>query len=99
MLVLKVGKWAIVLLFFVSCAEHQEQEEANVAEADSQEELIAETSIITCPHCDFEKEETLPTEICLITYTCSNCEKVLHPKQGDCCVFCSWGDHKCPSKQ
>jgi hypothetical protein len=56
-------------------------------------------SEITCPNCGYKKTETLPTEVCQLTYTCDNCKTVLHPKKGDCCVFCSYGDHKCPSKQ
>ncbi|MEP6986943.1 MAG: GDCCVxC domain-containing (seleno)protein, partial [Chloroflexota bacterium] len=30
---------------------------------------------------------------------CTNCQDVLRAKQGDCCVFCSYGSVKCPSKQ
>jgi ABC-type nickel/cobalt efflux system permease component RcnA len=56
-------------------------------------------SKITCPKCGFKKAEMLPTEICLLSYTCNNCNTTLHPKEGDCCVFCSYGEHKCPSKQ
>jgi hypothetical protein len=54
---------------------------------------------ITCPQCKFKKTETLPTEICQLVYTCNNCNTELRPKEGDCCVFCSYGTHKCPSKQ
>lgn len=59
----------------------------------------SETSEITCPHCGHKKVEKLPTEVCQLAYTCANCRTVLHPKDGDCCVFCTYGDHKCPSKQ
>lgn len=57
------------------------------------------TSEITCPNCGHKKVELLPTEVCQLAYTCEKCQNVLHPKDGDCCVFCSYGDHKCPSKQ
>lgn len=57
------------------------------------------TSVITCPKCGFKKTETMPTDVCQLKYTCTNCQVVLHPKDGDCCVFCTYGDHKCPSKQ
>jgi hypothetical protein len=60
---------------------------------------IAETSEITCPNCNFKKTESLPTDVCLLSYTCTQCNTVMHPKQGDCCVFCTFGDKKCPSKQ
>jgi transposase-like protein len=57
------------------------------------------TSNITCPKCGYSAKEQLPTEVCQISYTCKKCKTTLHPKKGDCCVFCSYGDHKCPSKQ
>ena|SRR5687767_14921351 len=56
-------------------------------------------SEITCPDCGFKKVEELPTEICLLKYTCQKCKKDLFPKDGDCCVYCSYGNVKCPSKQ
>jgi DNA-directed RNA polymerase subunit M/transcription elongation factor TFIIS len=59
----------------------------------------ATTSEITCPKCGHKKTETLPTDVCVLSYTCEKCKTVLHPKEGDCCVFCTYGDHKCPSKQ
>jgi hypothetical protein len=59
----------------------------------------SEVSQITCPSCGFKKIETMPTDICLLTYTCTKCGKEMHPRNGDCCVFCTYGDHKCPSKQ
>lgn len=59
----------------------------------------SETSEITCPKCGHKKVETLPTEVCQLAYTCEKCKTVMHPKDGDCCVFCTYGDHKCPSMQ
>ncbi|MDP2412750.1 MAG: GDCCVxC domain-containing (seleno)protein [Daejeonella sp.] len=32
-------------------------------------------------------------------YKCSNCDTVLKPKKGDCCVFCSFGSVNCPPIQ
>ena len=60
---------------------------------------ISETSEITCPHCGHKKMETLPTDVCVIKYNCEKCGTLLIPKNGDCCVFCTYGSHKCPSKQ
>lgn len=57
------------------------------------------TSIITCPKCGYKKTEVLPTEVCQLKYTCEKCLAVLYPAKEVCCVFCSYGDHKCPSKQ
>ncbi|EKD79157.1 MAG: hypothetical protein ACD_41C00152G0008 [uncultured bacterium] len=56
-------------------------------------------STITCPECGSKKQETMPTDACQFFYTCTNCHKRLRPKPGDCCVFCSYGSNRCPSKQ
>lgn len=56
-------------------------------------------SVLTCPHCGFAKQETMPTDACLYFYECTNCKILLKPKLGDCCVFCSYGSVKCPPIQ
>lgn len=56
-------------------------------------------SIIICPHCGYEKTETMPTNACQYFYDCEGCQKVLKPNLGDCCVFCSFGSVKCPPIQ
>jgi len=61
--------------------------------------MIKLNSTITCPHCGYQKTEVMPTDACQIFYTCTNCGEILRPKQGDCCVFCSYGDVKCPPMQ
>jgi len=60
---------------------------------------IIYTSVIPCPFCGFEKEETMPVDACQFFYECTNCKKIIRPKEGDCCVFCSYGSVKCPGKQ
>ena len=56
-------------------------------------------SILTCPHCDYSKEEEMPTDSCQFFYECEKCEAMLKPRSGDCCVFCSYGSVKCPPVQ
>ncbi|MDQ2841616.1 MAG: hypothetical protein M3Y72_11380 [Acidobacteriota bacterium] len=56
-------------------------------------------SVLTCPHCGTAKQETMPTDSCRFYYECSQCKAMLRPKQGDCCVFCSYGSMKCPPVQ
>lgn len=60
--------------------------------------LILE-SLITCPECSSVKEETMSTDSCRFFYECTNCKTVLKPKEGDCCVFCSYGSVPCPPIQ
>jgi hypothetical protein len=56
-------------------------------------------SVLTCPHCGFSKQETMPTDACQFYYECGNCKALLRPLTGDCCVFCSYGSVKCPPIQ
>lgn len=56
-------------------------------------------STVTCPHCGHQKEETMPTDACQFFYECENCNTVLKPKTGDCCVYCSYGTTQCPPMQ
>ncbi|MDD4967534.1 GDCCVxC domain-containing (seleno)protein [Halothiobacillus sp.] len=60
---------------------------------------IITTSILTCPHCDFAQQETMPTDACQWFYECTQCHELLSPKPGDCCVFCSYGSVPCPPIQ
>jgi len=60
---------------------------------------ILTTSVIICPNCGHQKIEKIPIVICQFSYECENCKTVLKPEQGDCCVYCSYGSVKCPSKQ
>lgn len=97
-------------LFFIQCTRSQLKERYDISDtlvADSlnqvdslkQQNTTSMQSEITCPNCGSKKTETMPTDVCLLSYTCQKCQTVLHPKDGDCCVFCTYGDHKCPSMQ
>ncbi len=59
---------------------------------------IAE-SIFTCPVCGYKQLEIMPVDACQFFYKCKNCQTRITAKEGDCCVFCSYGSVKCPSKQ
>jgi hypothetical protein len=56
-------------------------------------------SVITCPKCGASKEETMPTDACAFFYQCESCSANLKPKEGDCCVYCSYGSVPCPPIQ
>lgn len=60
---------------------------------------IVTEAIITCPVCGESSLETMPTDACLWIYTCGSCGASSRPLEGDCCVFCSYSDQVCPSKQ
>ncbi len=54
---------------------------------------------LTCPQCGHEQSVSMPTNACQYFYECVACHARLAPKPGDCCVFCSYADRKCPIKQ
>lgn len=56
-------------------------------------------SVITCPTCGHQSEETMPANACVFFYDCPACHARLKPKPGDCCVFCTYGSMPCPPIQ
>lgn len=61
--------------------------------------IVELESEITCPNCGHHKKELMPTDACQFFFECENCKVLLKPKQGDCCVYCSYGTVKCPPMQ
>ena len=54
---------------------------------------------LTCPQCGYNQIADIPSDACQFFYECVNCKTVVRPKEGDCCVFCSYADSKCPMQQ
>ena len=45
------------------------------------------------------KRKIMPSYACQYFYDCKSCGALIKPKQGDCCVFYSYGSVKCPPIQ
>ncbi|MEJ2402645.1 MAG: GDCCVxC domain-containing (seleno)protein [Xanthomonadales bacterium] len=58
--------------------------------------MIDKFSTITCPRCGHSEREEMPTDACQFF---KGCGEILRPLPGDCCVYCSYGDTKCPPIQ
>lgn len=56
-------------------------------------------STLTCPECGHLSKDVMPTDACQYFYDCKGCGILLKPLNGDCCVYCSYGDIKCPPIQ
>lgn len=54
---------------------------------------------LTCPECGFIQDVEMPINACQFLYQCVNCQSILRPRKGECCVFCSYADVPCPPKQ
>ena len=59
---------------------------------------MTETATIRCPECGVESRAEMPEDACQYFWECPGCKVVVMPKAGDCCVFCSYSDKKCPAK-
>ncbi len=62
-------------------------------------ENIKTKAVLICPKCGAPQEAKMPTNACQHFYICTYCGETLKPKKGDCCVFCSYADTKCPPEQ
>jgi hypothetical protein len=60
---------------------------------------VTQVSTLTCPDGGAAHTTEMPTESCQFFWECPACESVLRPKDGDCCVFCSYGSVPCPPVQ
>lgn len=60
---------------------------------------VIHDSELICPECGHKALLEMPTDACQWFYECPACEVLLKPKQGDCCVFCSYGSVACPPIQ
>jgi transposase-like protein len=88
----------LFLMVLTGCTPDETTKESSAVESENST-LVQNQTEITCPKCGFKKKEVMPTDVCQIKYTCTNCQSELVPKDGDCCVYCTYGTHKCPSKQ
>lgn len=56
-------------------------------------------STLTCPDCGHQEVEDMLADACQWFYECQGCGRLLQPRPGECCVFCSYGTVSCPPAQ
>ena len=59
---------------------------------------ILET-MLKCPHCGVEQRATMPLTGKKMAQDCRFCGETMIAKEGECCVFCSYGLIGCPVAQ
>jgi hypothetical protein len=57
-----------------------------------------EYATVVCPDCGHRAREAMPVNACQFFYVCHGCGILLKPREGDCCVFCSYSDRLCPPR-
>lgn len=58
-------------------------------------EVLPTIGTLTCPHCGGQQQAEIPEGKCVPFYVCNTCGKTVQATKG-CCVFCDYGDRKCP---
>ncbi|GEM_PF-1837144 len=53
---------------------------------------------VTCPKCGHKQPMSIPHGKCQAFYTCKGCGKMIAAEK-TCCVFCDYGDRKCPAAE
>ncbi|MFX1512627.1 MAG: GDCCVxC domain-containing (seleno)protein [Promethearchaeota archaeon] len=56
-------------------------------------------SSLKCSNCGFVEIMAIPMGSCVIRHQCNKFETMLTPEVGDSCVYCSYGDTRCPTMQ
>ncbi len=54
---------------------------------------------LSCPQCgSTQSVNMLALEIPRV-YQCNNCREVIQANADECCIYCQYGEVKCPSQQ
>jgi hypothetical protein len=78
---------------------HRTRDDSHYCVQEGHSVKVVTGASLTCPRCGHAQDTEMPTDACQFFYECVQCGSVLRPKPGDCCVFCSYSDTRCPSKQ
>ena len=89
---------SLFCFILLACQSEAEPISEERPAADTVKKIITDCTM-TCPACGHKKLEIMPTDVCVGRYKCLQCDTVLMPKEGDCCVYCSYGDVICPPEQ
>lgn len=54
---------------------------------------------LTCPECASSQNVEMLESGYSYAYQCDNCSEIIEKKEESCCVYCSYGEVKCPSQQ
>ncbi len=54
---------------------------------------------LTCPDCGSKQKSEMLEAAYSYAYQCNSCSEIVEKKEDSCCVYCSYGDVKCPDQQ
>jgi hypothetical protein len=54
---------------------------------------------LTCPDCGSKQNVEMLESGYSYAYQCDSCSEIIEKKHESCCVYCSYGEVKCPEEQ
>ncbi len=54
-----------------------------------------DTVQISCPYCGSRDQVSIPDNAQEYQHRCNRCKRLIHARQDEHCVICSYGDQKC----
>ncbi len=60
---------------------------------------ILSKNMLTCPECASQQTAEMLDTGHSYAYQCDHCSEIIEKKEDSCCVYCSYGEVKCPSQQ
>ena len=61
--------------------------------------IIIYRNTLCCPNCNHTQSEDMPALDKTRFYQCEDCNEIVKARESDCCVYCSYGEVKCPPTQ
>lgn len=56
-------------------------------------------NILTCPNCGATQPVKMLALEVRSVYQCNACKKIIQAHANECCIYCEYGEVKCPSEQ
>lgn len=53
---------------------------------------------VTCPYCGYKEQVEMPENSSEYNHRCDRCKRIIHARQDEHCVICSYGDRECGQK-
>jgi phage terminase large subunit GpA-like protein len=54
---------------------------------------------LSCPECGENQRVDMLDADYSFAYQCNSCNSIIEKKENSCCVYCSYGEVKCPTQQ
>ncbi len=54
---------------------------------------------LICPECGEKQKVEMSSSENTLIFECCSCKEIIQTTEDECCVYCQYGEVKCPSQQ